>query len=399
MLTNCSDIIHDPARLRAVAETLLMDTPLEEAFQRLNLLASMALKTPISIFSLIGEDRQYFKSAIGLPPEAGVGLSVPLNVSVCQYALQGRPLNLEDTKNHPDFKDNAAVIAMDIRGYLGIPLITKDGHAIGTVCVFDQKKRKWTEEEIAILQEITNSFLTEIELRRALHLSDLESKKKEEFLSIASHELNTPLSVLILQTQTAEKKIENGSFKEADQKKLFASFHRQFDRLQILVAEMLDLSRINSGQFTIRPGPCTLNHIVDDVLNTFSFQLTASETTVSFKADSVLSGVWDSFRIEQVLTNLISNVLKYAPGKPVNIHLRKDGGEVLLSVQDSGAGISPEDQEKVFLPFERLTSAASIKGLGVGLYISKKIMDTHKGDLRVSSKSGEGTTFTLVLPT
>lgn len=138
-------------------------------------MATKFLNAPISIFSLIGEKTQFFKSAVGFDI-IDENNRVPIDRSVCQYSLQGKPLSIEDTKNHPLFSKNPTVLALDIVGYLGVPVITKEGQAIGAVCVIDHKKRVWTNDEISILEDITASFMSEIELRQALAAVEKEAK-------------------------------------------------------------------------------------------------------------------------------------------------------------------------------------------------------------------------------
>jgi signal transduction histidine kinase len=398
MLKNCSNILKDPSRLQALAKTELMDSPEEEAFQRLNRLASLALKAPVSIFSVIGEDKQYFKSVVGLPAEIGPGTSFPLDVSVCMYALHGLPLNIEDTQKHPAFIDNESVKNLNIGGYLGMPLITKGGHAIGTVCVFDHKARIWTNEEVECLSEITNTFLTEIELRHALSDAKEEVRTREEFISIASHEIKTPLSVLILESQLAHLRLKRQELSPERLVKLLNQFDRQFYRLKSLVENMLDVSRIKTGKLVLDPKIFSLNNLIKNILQDFSSQLSLSGCEVSCQANLEVNGEWDPIRVEQVITNLLSNIVKYASGAPVEIRLYEEDEYVHISVADNGPGLPQDVLEKVFLPFERFHNEKSASGLGIGLFISFQIMKAHGGSLKVESELGKGTCFTMLLP-
>lgn len=223
---DCSLLLRNLDRIEALRSTGLYGTAPEEAFTRLNRLATKLLKAPISIFSLIGEKSQFFKSAEGfdIKPDNN---EVPIDVSVCMYSLQGKPLKIEDTLGHPLFSDNPAVKALNIVGYLGIPVVTKEGHPIGAVCVIDHKKRNWSDEEISILEEITSSFLSEIELRRAMNQIERESRLREEFISMASHELQNPLSVMKMQSQLLRLKASKQTLTAEDQLSSLKSIERQ----------------------------------------------------------------------------------------------------------------------------------------------------------------------------
>jgi len=161
-------VIRHPERLAALRDTTLLDTPAEEAFDRLTRLAARILHAPAALVSLVDEDRQFFKSRLGLPePWASLG-ETPLSYSFCQHTVaSGEPLIIQDARDHPLVFDNLAIAELQVVAYAGIPLITSNGQVLGSFCVLDDHPRIWTEDEIAILTDLAGAVMSEIELRAA----------------------------------------------------------------------------------------------------------------------------------------------------------------------------------------------------------------------------------------
>jgi signal transduction histidine kinase len=226
-------------------------------------------------------------------------------------------------------------------------------------------------------------------------------RARDEFLSIASHELKTPLTSLKLQAQIRARELKKGELRAFTPEKLpqlIADDEKQINRLTRLVDDMLDVSRVQSGKLTFDPEPFDLNELVSDTLRRFSAQIDASKSKVSFQTGAPAVGNWDRFRIEQVFINLLTNALKYGAGNPIRIEISTEGELALLRVRDQGIGIQQQDQERIFGRFERAISASSISGLGLGLYISQKIIEGHQGKILVQSEPGMGSIFTIELP-
>lgn len=175
--------VQDPARLQALRDACLLDTPAEESFDRLTRLASTILDAPVALVSLVDEDRQFFKSCVGLPEPWSSRRQTPLSHSFCQHAVNsGEPLVIEDARGHPLVRDNLAIRDLNVIAYAGIPLITSDGHALGSFCAIDDKPRRWTDEEIAILKDLSASVVTEIELRATARLAEQAIEDREHLL-------------------------------------------------------------------------------------------------------------------------------------------------------------------------------------------------------------------------
>ncbi|MBC7871127.1 MAG: GAF domain-containing protein, partial [Chitinophagaceae bacterium] len=175
-------IIQNPDRLQILRDLLLLDSPEEEPFDRLTALASKIVGAPVSLVSLIDADRQFFKSALGLPEPWASDRETPLSHSFCQHVVAtGQPLVITDAREHPLVYDNLAIPDLNVIGYLGIPLETSDGYGLGSFCVIDGKPREWTTEEVEIMRDLAQLVMTEIELRSEL----IARKQVEEKLRTA----------------------------------------------------------------------------------------------------------------------------------------------------------------------------------------------------------------------
>lgn len=232
---------------------------------------------------------------------------------------------------------------------------------------------------------------------------------RDEFLSIASHELKTPLTSLHLQLQMLIRylgKLEaGGRAPDATAQFLERSSHaltvasRQSTKLSTLLDELLDLTRIRLGKLTLSREELSVAQLARDVFERFQGEASAKNVKMELRVDTDVTAHWDSMRMEQVISNLVSNALKYGEGQPVQMHVGSTGsGDVQIVVKDQGMGIQPELQEKIFQRFERAIHAEQISGLGLGLYITRQILEAHGGTIAVRSKPGEGSEFTVNVP-
>jgi len=227
-------------------------------------------------------------------------------------------------------------------------------------------------------------------------------RARDEFLSIASHELKTPLTSLKMQVQLRQRALTQGNtsaFVPESLARTLASDVRQVDRLTRLVDDILDVSRISSGRFTLAIGePVDLVASVRDVIDRSAGALAAAGCQLTIEAPASALGRWDRGRIEQVVLNVLTNAWKYGRGKPIHVAVRLRGDRAELAVRDEGIGISAEDQKRIFQVFERAISKDEVSGLGLGLYIARRIVEAHGGSIGVESELGKGATFTVELP-
>ena len=223
---------------------------------------------------------------------------------------------------------------------------------------------------------------------------------RDNFLSVASHELKTPLTTINLQAQLLNRNIDKAEAIPAD--KLRTSLSRmvaQLRRLTGLIDDLLDISRINAGRLEIKPESGDLAEIARDIVSNFEDDYASKGSSLTLHGVSILKGQFDKNRVEQVITNLISNAIKYGENKPIEVHVLENGDRAIIKVIDQGQGIQPENQEKIFERFERVNQTREVSGLGLGLWIVKRIVEQLNGTIRVESEgTGRGSVFIFELP-
>jgi signal transduction histidine kinase len=258
--------------------------------------------------------------------------------------------------------------------------------------------RKQVEQTLADARAVHSDLSLRVESRT----EELQEaiKARDQFLSIASHELKTPLTSLKLQLELLHKRIAKG-VNETSSEKFSQSLRLsslQVDRLTVLVEDLLDVSRIQAGKLSIHSENVNLTEVVQSAIEQFSETAVKSGCQIELKIENEIQGFWDYSRIEQVLANLISNAIKYAPGSKIEIAVRNVAPWAEISVKDNGPGIEPHRQARIFERFERATSSRSISGLGLGLFIVRELVNAHKGLIEVKSTPGQGSQFIVRLP-
>jgi PAS domain S-box-containing protein len=244
--------------------------------------------------------------------------------------------------------------------------------------------------------DVTELQRAQEERERIMGELDAAVRLRDEFLSVASHELKTPLTSLRLQLDLIGRTLrEEGAGRCTDR---LGSARRQVDRLATLVGELLDVSRIREGQLELELSEVPLAALVREVAERFEAQAAVSGCRLEVEAPDGPPGRWDAGRLEQVVTNLLSNALKYGAGKPVRLRVEHAEGLARLTVRDEGIGIAPEALGRIFGRFERGVSERHYGGLGLGLYITRTLVEAMGGSVRAESRLGEGATFTVELP-
>lgn len=246
-------------------------------------------------------------------------------------------------------------------------------------------------EQEALLAELRE---TQAELQKAVQMRDV-------FMSIASHELRTPLNGLILDVQLRKLRLQQGrddAFTLEKLREMVARDERQIRSLTRLIDDMLDVSRIRTGKLSVRPQPADLGVLAGNVVESLAAQFASAGSHIELEVEGPAPVLMDEFRIEQVLANLLTNALRYGDGKPVSVRVKVEDDFVRAEVRDQGMGISEADQRRVFEQFERVAGTSVAQGLGLGLFISEQIVQAHGGRIELSSRLGEGSCFTVVLP-
>jgi signal transduction histidine kinase len=253
-------------------------------------------------------------------------------------------------------------------------------------------ERKWAEDERTVL--LARELSARADAERAVFLRD-------EFISLASHELRTPLAALLPQLEILKNLIQSKPSPVAYQKinRILESTHYQTLRLIHLVHELLDVTRIASGRLELDLTSIDLATLLKDIIERMQGQFDQARCPVTLQVPESAVGLFDQYRIEQVVMNLLINALKFGVGKPIEVTLSPPkNNRVRLVIKDHGSGIQKDKLPKIFDRFERADAPEKVAGLGLGLYVVRQIVDAHRGSIQVESKVNEGTQFSLELP-
>lgn len=234
--------------------------------------------------------------------------------------------------------------------------------------------------------------------RLALRQAEQALALRDRFISIASHELKTPLTSIKGTAQLLLKLHGAGHLDLPRAMRSLATIDSQAERIGLLVDDLLDVSRIQAGRIELRKEPVDLVAVVNSVVVSLPEE---ARRRIQLELPATLPGQWDRLRLEQIVLNLLDNALKYSPADAdVVARLVRDGGDAVLTVSDRGVGIPTGDLPALFRPFARASNAADhdISGLGLGLYITRQIIEAHRGSIVVASSEGDGSTFTVRLP-
>jgi signal transduction histidine kinase len=401
-------VIEDESRVGAVRRVLATHGGMDDVLDRLTGLCSKTIGVPVAAVSFVDRDRQVFKASIGVPEPWNTVKQMPLRYSICKHAVgAGKPLIVRDTWRHAVVGRNPSVSELGVRAYAGMPLITREGHALGTFNVVDMRPRDWSKRELEALSELTAMALIEIDQHLATEAAAQTSaaserrleealRARDENLAMTVHDLRNYLNVISLGIQLIEESGECESDPCArDVARVLASA-RQMDRL---IEDLLDVSRQERGQFVLRPERVRVAALIRESIE---LQQPAAEghglALVGAAADSAEEVLGDRERLHRVLANLIGNAIKFTPaGGTITVGAERDGDATRFAVADTGPGIDKDDLPHVFDRFWQ-SNGHNVPGAGLGLAIAKGIVEAHGGRIWVESLRGRGATFRFTVP-
>jgi signal transduction histidine kinase len=392
--------LDDPARLRAMQQAELVDAPAEDAFDRLTRLAARVLAVPISMVSVVDANRQFFKSATGLPGGLAAARQIPLSQSFCKHVvLTGEPLVVSDARAHAVLKENAAVTEIGVVAYAGYPLVTREGLVLGTFCAIDHAPREWTAEHLEILHDLAAAVMTEIELRRSNYDLRRANQAKDRFIAMLSHDLRTPLSPALL---TAAELAQDAELPEPfrDDVKLIL---RNIEAEVRMIDSLLDVTHIATGKLRLKLEGLDAHEVLQSCVEMCAPDALAKSVSLRMDLGATHAGLrGDATKLQQALCNLLKNAIKFSePGGCVTARTSDGGaGRLRIDINDTGIGISPEALPHIFDAFEQGENATQrFGGLGLGLAICDGVIRAHGGSITAASEGpGKGSTMTVLLP-
>ncbi|RKH39890.1 GAF domain-containing protein [Corallococcus sicarius] len=364
----------------------------EETLERVAHLAVPAYAETCGVFL---EDESGGVRCVATAGEGSDAEVPPPGLAVVARVIQsGRP----ETRSGLSEGDPTCARAGGTCAYLCVPLRVR-GHTLGAL-TFVTSRRAYDAQDLALAQELARRAALALDNASLYRDARHAIRLREEFLSIASHELKTPISALQLQVQSllAGLARSGAQFDPERLKRGLERVDRQVKRQTLLVNDLLDVSRLSAGKLELVRVPLELGALVREVAERFEPEYARSGTPLELSLAPEARGQWDRLRLDQVLTNLMSNALKYGRGNPVRVELEVTEARVLLRVKDGGIGIATEHLPRLFHRFERAVSERNYGGFGLGLWIARQIIEAMGGHIEVESVLGEGSTFSVELP-
>ena len=403
-------------RLAALRAYDILDSPPEKAFEDLTRIAGHLCQTPVVLVSLVDGERQWFKSRVGMED-----VETSRDVSFCAHAIldQHHVLTVPDATKDPRFADNPLVTGdFHLRFYAGAPLVSSTGHAVGALCVIDHVARQFSDAQRDALQVLGRQIVAQMELRRDLvvmrrqveqeitdrrraeferETATAAAKARAEFLAVMSHELRTPMNGVIGMTE-----LMFATDLSEEQRDYLETIQLSGNALLAVINDILDFSSIDAGRIRLESKPLEVRRCLDEAVQMLANEAAAKRLGLRCEVDEAVPG-WvmaDAGRLRQVLLNLIANAVKFTESGEVVVRVSALPPQSLrIEVVDSGIGISAQGLTRLFSAFSQLDASSTRRhgGTGLGLVISKRLVELMGGGISVRSQPGVGSTFTVTL--
>jgi len=392
--------------VQAVTEVALAHLALDDLLPELLGRIRDALGVDTTAILLLDEadpDTLVARAAVGLEEEVARGVRLPVGRGFAgRVAAERRPIILEDVEHAAVL--NPLLREKGVQTLLGVPLLVEN-RVLGVLHVGTLHPYRFTADDVELLQLVADRVALAVEQQR-LQAATVAAKEAVQahdlFLSIAAHELRTPLATLKATAQLMQRQRARGVLDPARLDEHLARLDTAADRLVALTTDLLDVARLRTGQLPLDLAPLDLSPLVSEVVARARTRLNTQHRLTLTVADGLVPVLADAARLEQVLTNLLDNAVKYSPaGGAIAVAVQPAGGGVKVSVRDEGIGLLPRSTQVIFEPFGRAANATNhqLPGLGLGLYICRSIVTGHGGQLWAESAGeGQGTTFHLWLP-
>jgi PAS domain S-box-containing protein len=340
----------------------------------------------------------------GVPRSAFERFPMPRNTAIFAPTFEGRgTVRLSDVTASPHFGHNPPYHGMPeghlpVRSYLAVSVRSRSGSVLGGLFFGHPETDKFRAEHERLVEGLAAQAAVAIDNARLYEEAQAAIGLRDEFLQVAAHELRTPTTSLKLQVQSLNRHVATQTTIDDRLREKLATMDRIVDKLGGLLDELLDVSRLTAGTLRVSREPVDLDAFLKDIVARFDGHAAKVDAPLHLESNTGVVGQWDRLRMDQILSNLLSNALKYGQGFPVTVSAQRLGHNVRISVQDGGIGIKPEDLVRIFDRFERAVSGRHYGGLGLGLYITRKIVDALGGQVSAHSDVGKGARFDVFLP-
>ena len=393
---------NEPERIEELKEFNILDTEEEKAFDEIVELASYICGTPISLISFVDEKRQWFKAQKGL----GVR-ETEREYSFCAHAiLNDEIFEVEDASNDPRFENNPLVTSSpNIRFYAGIPLKTKNGNNLGSLCVIDPNPKKINEEQKRALQLLANRVMNELELRiqnKKQREASQELKRvntfKDQLLSIISHDLRSPLNSI----KSTIDMFEKGYLQPEEVKQLMGYLKLEANTTTQLLDNLLNWAKTKLENFKIIKEPINLNTIIEETILLYSPEAHRKGINLNYiKSDDNIELIGDKEMIKLAIRNIINNSIKFCrKGDSISVKSKIKGNRCIIILEDTGVGMTAEKLSQILGENNYRSNPGTLneKGIGLGLILTNEFIKANEGHIMGTSIPDEGTTFRVDLP-
>ncbi len=377
----------EAGRLRAVEEILAGHAREDWEFDRHTRLAKAMLGVPVCMVSLVTSDRQVFAGACGLPSTLEQVRETPLSHSICQHAVTRRSmLVIGDTLLEPEIAEILSVREYGIRSYLGCPLMTGEGHVLGSFCVIDYVPRVWTIPEIDQVREFAALVVQKIEGR-------MNEARQGNAFDLVIHDLKSPLSGIMMASALLME--QGGQLTER-----LRSLLEVIDEEAVKALRLVEILAKENHQEAV--GTCVdVRQVGEAAVARWRPVAEAKKISIRFRHDGCPALAVHRWVIEQVLENLLGNSVKYSPpGGEIRVTIHAAGRIGHFTVSDDGPGFSDEDRKSIFKRYTRLSAqpTGGETSTGLGLSIVKRLIDQHNGNIELLSPAGQGAEFRVSFP-
>ena len=384
---------NDVERIKKLRAYDILDTPEEDTFNKIAILAAQIFNTPIAQVTFVDEERVFFKSNIS----PLVATEISRNDSFCSIAILNDNVTLfKDILEIPELQSNPFVTMENgVRFYAGAPLKTTEGLHLGTVCVLDVEPKEVTEQQLKMLETLSSIAMDELELRLATRKA---MRTQTDMMNRIVHDLKNPNTTISLSAELIKKK--------ADDPKVVTDFADRIKRSATSVLNslnnLLDLSQSENASFRLNAEEIDILNVLEQAKNNFELIAAQKQQIVIINCNCSSVIFADSIRLQDAFENLLSNALKYAyPNTTVHINVSIINNNLVIEFKDEGQGLLPEEMGKLFTKFAKLSAIPTGKehSNGLGLSIVKMLIELHHGKVWAESEGkNKGASFFISLP-
>ncbi|RZL50958.1 MAG: sensor histidine kinase, partial [Pedobacter sp.] len=384
---------NDAERISKLHTYDILDTPEEDTFNKIAILAAQIFNTPIAQVTFVDEERVFFKTNIS-PLKA---TEVDRKDSFCSIAILNNNVTLfENMLDVPELQNNPFVLMENgVRFYAGAPLKTPEGLHLGTVCVLDVEPKEVSEQQLKMLETLSSIAMDELELRLSTRKA---MRTQTDMMNRIVHDLKNPNTTISLSAELIKKK--------SDDPKIVSEFADRIKRSATSVLNslnnLLDLSQSENASFRLNAQEVDIFSILESAKKNFELIASQKEQHISIICDCSSVLLADPIRLQEAFENLLSNALKYSnPNTTVVINVSNVDNLLIVEFKDEGQGLLPDDMDRLFIKFSRLSAIPTGKerSNGLGLSIVKMLVELHHGKVWAESEGkNKGASFFISLP-